>query len=105
MGSISARKALRIIENVEKILAIELITAAQAFEYRKPLHSSHILDEIHKLVRSRVSFAEEDRVFADDIEKGIEIIRNRELIKRSEEVSKEYSIDLGTEYSDEFDIY
>lgn len=105
MGSIAARKALRIINNVEKILAIELITAAQAFEYRKPLHSSHILDEIHKLVRTRVSFAEKDRVFADDIEKGIEIIRKRELISRSDKVSKAHRIDINTDYSSDFEVF
>lgn len=105
MGSIAARKALRIIDNVEKILAIELITAAQAFEYRKPLHSSHILDEIHKLVRTRVSFAEKDRVFADDIEKGIEIIRKRDLISRSDKVSKAHGIDINTDYSSDFEVF
>jgi histidine ammonia-lyase len=106
MGSIAARKALRIIDNVEKILAIELITAAQAFEYRKPLHSSHILDEIHKLVRKRgISFAEKDRVFADDIEKSIEIILNRELLRQSENTAAGFGIDLTTDHSADFESF
>ncbi|MDT0620893.1 histidine ammonia-lyase [Croceitalea vernalis] len=79
MGSISGRKALQVLNNVEKILAIELLTAAQAFEYRKPLKSGVLLDEIHKHVRTKVSFAEKDRVFADDIALAIEILKSGEI--------------------------
>ena len=68
MGSIGGRKALQVIGNVEKILAIELLTAAQAFEFRKPLKSGIYLEEVHNAVRERVAFASKDRVFADDIE-------------------------------------
>ena len=76
MGSIGGRKALRVTENVEKILAIELLTAAQAMEFRKPLKSSMVLGELHKEVRKVVSFAETDRVFSEDIEEGIKLIKN-----------------------------
>lgn len=102
MGSISGRKALHIIDNVEKILAIELLTATQAFEFRKPLRSGPILDEIHKWVRNKVSFAEKDRVFADDIEKGIEIIRSRALVKLVDDICLKKNISLETPYSNEF---
>src|SRR5690606_6713013 len=77
MGSISGRKALQILENVEKILAIELLTAAQAFEFRKPMKSGILLEEVHKEIRKKIPFAEKDRVFSEDIEKGIEMIRSR----------------------------
>ncbi|MEL6484144.1 MAG: histidine ammonia-lyase [Bacteroidota bacterium] len=53
MGSISGRKALQVLGNVKKILAIELLTAAQAFEFRKPLKSGILLDEVHRLLRIR----------------------------------------------------
>ncbi|KAA2218766.1 histidine ammonia-lyase [Maribacter flavus] len=105
MGSIGGRKALRVIENVEKILAIELLTAAQAFEYRKPLKSGIFLDEIHKAVRKRVPFAEKDRVFSDDIEKGIEMIQNKTIISVIEKVEKNTNISLKTKYSAEFESY
>ncbi|RRQ49526.1 histidine ammonia-lyase [Maribacter algicola] len=105
MGSIGGRKALRVIENVEKILAIELLTAAQAFEYRKPLKSGIFLDEIHKAVRKRVPFAEKDRVFSDDIEKGIEMIQNKTIISVIEKVEKNKNISLKTKYSPEFESY
>ena len=105
MGSISGRKALNIIENVEKILAIELLTSAQAFEYRKPLKSGVLLDEIHTFLRTKVAFAENDRVFADDIEKGIEIIQNREIIDLVDRVMDEKQLKWNAPHLDEFETY
>jgi len=105
MGSIGGRKALQVIGNVEKILAIELLTAAQAFEFRKPMKSGVFLDEIHKEIRKKVAFAKKDRVFADDIEKGIEMIKNKAIIKVIERVKKEKKLKFQVPYSKEFDIY
>ncbi len=105
MGSIGGRKALQVIGNVEKILAIELLTAAQAFEFRKPMKSGPFLDEIHKEVRKKVPFAEKDRVFADDIEKGIEMIKNKTILKVLDKVSSEKNISLNTPYTNEFEVY
>lgn len=104
MGAISGRKALHVIENVEKILAIELLTATQAFEFRKPLKSGVILDEIHKWVRSKVSFAEKDRVFSEDIELGIEMIKSREMIHLVDEVCERENLSLKTPYSEDFKL-
>ena len=105
MGSISGRKALRVIENVEKILAIELLTAAQAFEFRKPLKSGWFLEKAHALVRSRVSFATEDRVFATDIEKGIALIQNRELIRLLDSFSEKKKVSLKTPFHSDFETF
>ncbi|WP_298539251.1 histidine ammonia-lyase [uncultured Aquimarina sp.] len=105
MGSIGGRKALRVIENVEKILAIELLTAAQAFEFRKPMKSGLILDEIHKTVRKEVSFAEKDRVFANDIEKGIAIVKNKTIITLANDVANKERLSLETKFSSQFEIY
>ncbi|WP_339842083.1 histidine ammonia-lyase [uncultured Maribacter sp.] len=105
MGSIGARKALQVIGNVEKILAIELLTAAQAFEFRKPLKSGVFLDEVHNAVREKVAFAVKDRIFADDIEKGIEMIQNKTIIKVVDRVQKEHNISLKTKFSTEFEVY
>ena len=69
MGSISGRKLNKILDNLEYILAIELMSACQAIEFRRPLKSSAILELAHEYVRKHVSFATEDRIFADDIEK------------------------------------
>ncbi|MEJ2583839.1 MAG: histidine ammonia-lyase [Robiginitalea sp.] len=105
MGSISGRKALQVLQNVEKILAIELLTAAQAFEFRKPLKSGWFLERAHALVRSRISFATEDRVFATDIEKGIGIIRDGELIRLLNSVSEKEQVSLKTPFEAEFEKF
>ena len=105
MGSIGGRKALQVIGNVEKILAIELLTAAQAFEFRKPLKSGVYLDEVHNAVREHVAFADKDRVFADDIEKGIAMIKDQTILKVIDRVQAEHNISLKTKYSEEFENY
>ena len=105
MGSISGRKALRVIKNVEKILAIELLTAAQAFEFRKPLKSGWFLEQVHQLVRTRVSFATEDRVFATDIEEGIKLIRDKALIRLLDSVSEKQKVSLRTPLYDVFETF
>ena len=81
MGSISGRKALQVLENVEKILAIELICAAQSFDYHKPLKSSPTLEAVHAFIRTKISHAEEDRVFAKDIEKAIAIVESQSILE------------------------
>jgi histidine ammonia-lyase len=81
MGSISARKALQIIENLEKILAIELLCAAQAFDFRRPLKSSQVLEICHKYIRSKIPHLTEDMILSKFIESAHKIIRSKELIK------------------------
>ncbi|MGB5608790.1 histidine ammonia-lyase [Eudoraea sp.] len=105
MGSIAGRKALRVLGNLEKILAIELLTATQAFEYRKPLKSGILLEEVHKEVRKKVAFAKKDRVFADDIEQGIKLVRNQTIIQRINTVCKKKNLSLQTTFSEEFENY
>ncbi|WP_422354450.1 histidine ammonia-lyase [Roseivirga pacifica] len=79
MGSISGRKALQVIRNLEHILAIELLCAAQAFDFRRPLKSGATLEACHAFVRTRIDHAEQDRIFADDIQKAHSIIQERAL--------------------------
>ncbi|NHJ25594.1 MAG: histidine ammonia-lyase [Candidatus Lokiarchaeota archaeon] len=81
MGSISARKALKVIENLEKILAIELLCAAQAFDFRRPLKSSDILEAIHNYIRTIIPHVKEDVVLSELIEKALNIIKNKLLVK------------------------
>jgi len=67
MGSNAATKAYRVVNNLRNILAIELYTAAQAMEFRRPLKSSPLLESMVAEFRKQVSFVQEDRVMADDI--------------------------------------
>jgi histidine ammonia-lyase len=105
MGSISGRKALQVIGNVQKILAIELLTAAQAFEFRKPLKSGKLLEAVHNMLRKEVAFAEKDRVFADDIEKGIAIISEGRLIAVVDKAAAREKLSMHTPYSAAFEVY
>ncbi|WP_373074777.1 histidine ammonia-lyase [Zeaxanthinibacter enoshimensis] len=105
MGSISGRKALQVIGNVEKILAIELLTAAQAFEFRKPLKSGKLLDEVHQALRKKVPFAEKDRVFAEDIEKGIQMIREGSLLQLVRNAAEKENLSIESPYSAEFEVF
>lgn len=100
MGSIGGRKALRVIDNLEKILAIELLCAAQALDFRKPLKSSEVLDDVHDHIRERIDFAQEDRIFSLDIEKAIQLIKERELLSTASFHNKSYS-----EYDELFESY
>lgn len=98
MGSISGRKLSRILDNLEYILAIELMSACQAIEFRRPLKSSEILECAHQYVRKFVSFAEEDRIFADDINKTAGIIKDFSLVNRVNEFAMEKGIGLNEGY-------
>ena len=74
MGANAATKCKRVIDNVEKVLAIELLTAIQALEYRRPLKSSPIIETIVSRFRKTVSFNNEDRVMQVDMMKAVEFI-------------------------------
>ncbi len=74
MGANAATKCLRVINNVEKVLAIELLTAAQALDFRKPLKSSAIIENMVNKFRDMVSFNQADRVLHDDMIKAVEFI-------------------------------
>ena len=71
MGANAATKCLRVLNNVERILAIELLTAAQALEFRRPLRSSKVVEKIQQAFRKKVSFNESDRVLSEDMNASI----------------------------------
>ena len=75
MGANAATKLVRVIENTETVLAIELMNAAQALQFRRPLHSSPAIEQIFSDFRSVVPFVEDDCYFHPLIEKSIEFIR------------------------------
>jgi histidine ammonia-lyase len=101
MGSISGRKLNNVLDNLEFILSIELLSACQAIEFRRPLRSSAILEFAHGYVRQFVTFAEEDRIFADDIVKIKDIIRDFSFVKAVNEFAKTVGVHLNGGF-DEF---
>jgi histidine ammonia-lyase len=74
MGANGAVKCKRVIDNVEKVLAIELLTAVQAIEFRRPLKTSVELEKIISAFRKEVSFNDADRILHDDMEKAIKFL-------------------------------
>ncbi|WP_276503286.1 histidine ammonia-lyase [Terrimonas pollutisoli] len=95
MGSISGRKLSKVLDNLEFILAIELLSASQAIEFRRPHKSSEILEFAHDYVRRHVGFAEEDRIFADDINKIKNIISDFSFVHKVNEFATGISIELN----------
>jgi histidine ammonia-lyase len=80
MGSISALKLLRVYENVETVLAIEVLTAAQALDYRLPLRPGRGVEAAHRLVRARTPHREADYLFHDDLAPVMALVRGWELL-------------------------
>ena len=79
MGMTGAIKLRHIVEKVERILAIELMCAAQALEFRRPLKSSAKIERAHDVVRMVIPQLERDRVLAPDIESLSAAIRAGKL--------------------------
>jgi histidine ammonia-lyase len=100
MGSISGRKLEMVLENLEYILAIELMTACQAIEFRRPLQSSAILEFAHDFVRQQVSFAKEDRIFAEDIRKIKTMLESFSLVRDTSAFAAVKGIDLNKNFED-----
>ena len=100
MGSISARKLNTVLDNLEFILAIELLSASQAIEFRRPYKSSILLEFAHDYVRRFVGFAEEDRIFADDINKIKSIISDFSFVQRLNEYASGKDIFLNKGYEE-----
>ena len=79
MGANAATKALRVLDNLERILAIELMNASQAIEYRRPLQSSDFIEMFLKAYREEVPFIKEDRILHYDIEKTVSFLNSFQI--------------------------
>lgn len=76
MGANGATKCLRVVNNLENILAIELLTACQALDLRRPLKSSSKIEEIWAAYRNVVTFNDADRILADDIKQSVSFMQD-----------------------------
>ncbi len=74
MGANAATKCLRVINNVEKVLAIELLSAAQALEFRRPKKSSPVIERFMQSFRRQISFNEADRLLHTDMVDAIDFL-------------------------------
>lgn len=105
MGSISGRKLHQVIDNLEYILAIELLYAAQAIDFRRPLQSTPVLEACHRFVREQVTFADKDRIFANDIQRLHHIITNQSFVHAANEAALKNNLSLNGIYHDQFGFY
>ncbi|MBL7712787.1 MAG: histidine ammonia-lyase [Chitinophagaceae bacterium] len=83
MGANAATKLYRVLQNVQRVLAIELLTAAQAMDFRRPAKTSAVLEQVYAAIRKEVSFMDKDRVLHEDmiraealLNRGIDQIKN-----------------------------
>lgn len=102
MGSIGARKALRVIGNVEKILGIELFYAAQAMDYHAPLKSGKIMTAIYERIREDIDPVVSDRILYEDMETAIDLVKSGELIELAKNVADQEGLAFDTEWSELF---
>ena len=84
MGSIAAQKCYKIMQNLQNVLAIEFMTAAQALEFLKPLKCGVGTSIIYKKIREVVKPLKTDRVLYDDIAKVLKLIKSNELLSSVE---------------------
>lgn len=74
MGANSATKLIRVVTNTTRVLAIELMTAAQALDFRRPLKSSDKVEALHTAFRSQVPFIDVDTVMSPLIERSVKFV-------------------------------
>ena len=86
MGMTTAIKTRQIIENVWSIVAIEMMAAAQAFEFRLPVQASPGCQAAFEVVRRHVKKLEEDRPMYDDINRLTQVLRSDEVLSAVEKV-------------------
>ena len=79
MGANAATKCFKVVENLQRILAIELFNASQALEFRRPLQSSPIIEEVISKYREEVAFVDADKVMFTEIEKSVGFIKRMDV--------------------------
>jgi histidine ammonia-lyase len=97
MGSVSARKLQRILDNLERIQAVEFTCAAQGMDFRRPLRSTAILEAVHARIRREIAHADADRVFAEDLARAEGLVRSGALLDEARRCAAENGIDLDGE--------
>jgi len=80
MGGFSARKAVDVVTNVETVVAIELLAAAQALDLLRPLKTTRALERVHTAIRSVVAPWDHDRFMAPDIDAAAQLVRDGRVV-------------------------
>jgi histidine ammonia-lyase len=88
MGTIAARKALSIVENVKRVIATELIAACQAIDFRQGYSLGKGTEVAYKTIRQHIDFIEEDKVMYKELDKCTELINSNKLLSSVENIIK-----------------
>jgi histidine ammonia-lyase len=84
MGTIAARKAYEILKNAQTVVAIEMMTAAQAVEFSDPSKLAKGTKEAYRLIRAQIPRLREDRIMYPDIEKSIQMVKDCSILNAVE---------------------
>jgi histidine ammonia-lyase len=79
MGANAGLKLLRVVENTGSVLGILLLAASQAIDYRRPHHSSPVLERMHSDFRKLIPFRSEDLIFKPDMDAASDFILRYQL--------------------------
>lgn len=79
MGATSAIKLIKVMDNLDTILSIELMNAVQALEFRRPLRSSTMIEKIVREYRKEVPFVDEDIVMYKEIRKTVAFLNRLQI--------------------------
>jgi len=80
MGARAACKAMQVLDNAETVLSIEQMCAAQALDFRAPLHPGRGPRAAHALIRGHITHADSDRLYGDDIQTSLSLLRSGRLL-------------------------
>jgi histidine ammonia-lyase len=89
MGSISAVKLLAVLRNVEQVLAVELLTASQALDFRSPLKPGAGVLAAHRFLRRQMPHADRDYEVRNDLAHCAALLRTGDLLREVERVAPE----------------
>jgi len=81
MGANAALKTIRVLDNVERVLAIELFNASQAIEFQRPAKSSRSIEELLRAFRKQVPFIENDTIMHEEMQKALQFIQKYDAEK------------------------
>jgi histidine ammonia-lyase len=88
MGTIAIRQCREILNNVEHVIAIEMLCAAQAYDLlteNNPLKAGKGTREAYKIIREKIPYLDKDRVLSKDIDAMVSLLRSEAIVKGVEE--------------------
>ncbi len=84
MGSIAAQKCWKVLKNVQTVIAIELMTAAQAIDFHSPLKCGKGTNAAYQTIRRSIPHLDDDRILHDDIQKALGLVNDGSVLKSVE---------------------